>query len=315
MRALSRRRNFEAAGGGPSELRVLQRVLHRGLGDEYHERAAAAPVELLEEILQAFEQAVAVRVVAIVHVAVRLQRHSQAEELVQDQPHRVRIEGRGHGARELAARDPADHGIAARHQDGADALDRKDRAVGRAVDALLDRARVLVERACAALVVENSPDHRRAAGPVDEQARRAAFGDLAELRDQRRGQRPRALEPEHELAVPGVLHLVVLEIRRREPRDARADRRVVVGEHAGPENGVEQDAEALRIRKRAGAPPALGMLLIRDPGVANLRHEVLVDDDDHARCLPVAHSGCAGRVLSSFPNDPNRRISRAAAPR
>jgi hypothetical protein len=90
-----------------------------------------------------------------------------------------------------------------------------------------------------------------------------------------------------QLAVPGVLHLVVLEIRRREPRDAGVTAVGVVGQHACPENAVEQDAEALRIRKRAGAPPALGMLLVRDPGMANLRHEVLVDDDDHARCLPV----------------------------
>jgi hypothetical protein len=30
------------------------------------------------------------------------------------------------------------------------------------------------------------------------------------------------------------------------------------------------------------------MLLVGDPGMANLRHEVLVDDDDHAGGLPVS---------------------------
>jgi len=71
----------------------------------------------------------------------------------------------------------------------------------------------------------------------------------------------------------------------------------------------DKDAEALRIRQRAGAPPALGMLLVRDPGMANLRHEVLVDDDDHARCLPLS------RISMRRSDLVNRRISARRPPR
>jgi hypothetical protein len=51
------------------------------------------------------------------------------------------------------------------------------------------------------------------------------------------------------------------------------------------------------------------MLLIRDPGVANLRHEVLVDDDDHARCLPLS------RISMRRSDLVNRRISARRPPR